>query len=119
MAQLDKDNWIEKRKTTYKNESAKMEFEALASEFNEGLQNIQSEHHCGVNFHWKYRDDGTKYIEVADVGPLGKPTEAAVARAKVEVPDIMKKAEGLIAKPMETRPNVDGPVASFSGSQTP
>jgi hypothetical protein len=117
MAQLDKGNWTDKRKTADKNQSAKMEFEHAVLEFNEAINGIQAQYERGANFQWRYRDDGTKYIELADVAPIIRPSDDTIAKAKAEVPDIMKKAEELIAKPMETRPNVDGTGAG--GSQAP
>lgn len=104
MAQLQKNVWSEKRKAPeYLN--AMRHLSNLTTDVNESLRIIEEQTGHRANFQWIYNNAGQKELKVADVAPYVAPSKATVEAAVNEVPDIMKKAEELVGKPMEVREN--------------
>lgn len=102
--------WVQKRKDPKLLFGARM-LNDLAQDINESLQQIEEQANCQANFQWYYDKEGKKRIKVADIGIVNSPTAQVVAKAKAEVPDIMKMAESLVGKPVEIKPN-DQPASS-------
>lgn len=59
----------------------------------------------GANFKWVYNEQGKKELALCDVALLEKPSDEAVAKARTEVPEIMKQAESLVDCKVEIAQN--------------
>jgi hypothetical protein len=74
----------------------------LVLQFNMQLAQLQAFGY-GANFIWKYDEKGTKFLECTDIALLTSLPPEAIAKAQAEVPDIIKKAEELVVKPLEAK----------------